>query len=65
MKKKKTVPRSGTPQSSSRPVPPSPATIPPGKQVSPTTTNNFKAFILLVTAVVTLLIFFGLEPNKL
>jgi hypothetical protein len=66
MKKKKTVPRSGTPQSSSRPVPPSPAAIPPGKQVSPaTTTNGFKAFILLVAAVVTLLIFFGLEPNKL
>ena len=65
MKKKKTVPRSGTTQSSSRPVPPSPAAIPPIKKVSPGTTNGFKSFILLVTAVVALLIFFGLEPNKL
>ena len=62
MKKKKTA-RSAT-QSSSRPVPPS-AAIPPIKQVSPGTTNGFKAFILLVAAVVALLIFFGLEPNKL
>jgi hypothetical protein len=60
MKKKKTAV-----QSSPQPVPPSPAAVPPVKQVSPATTNGFKAFILLVAAVVALLIFFGLEPNKL
>lgn len=63
MKKKKTA--RSAPQSSSRPVAPSPAAIPPIKQVSSATTNGFKAFILLVAAVVALLIFFGLEPNKL
>jgi hypothetical protein len=63
MKKKKTA-RAATP-GSSRPVAPSPAAVPPNKQVSPATTNGFKSFILLVTAVVALLIFFGLEPNKL
>jgi hypothetical protein len=63
MKKKKTA-RTAV-QSSSKPVPPSPAAVPPVKQVPSATTNGFKAFILLVAAVVALLIFFGLEPNKL
>src|SRR5688500_626304 len=67
MKKKKTVPRSGgtATTGSSQPVPPSPAAT-PSKQPAPTAkTNGFKAFILLVAAVISLLIFFGIEPNKL
>ena len=66
MKKKKTVPQGGTASSSSsQPVQPSPAATQP-KQPAPTaTTNGFKAFILLVAAVISMLIFFGIEPNKL
>jgi hypothetical protein len=63
MKKKKTA-RPAT-QSSPQPVTPSPAAASPAKQVPAPTTNGFKAFILLIAAVFALLIFFGLEPNKL
>jgi hypothetical protein len=62
MKKKKTA-RPAT-QSSPQPVTPSPAAVSPQKPVTPATTSGFKGFILLVTAVISLLIFFGLEPNK-
>ncbi|OQP56945.1 hypothetical protein A3860_10235 [Niastella vici] len=66
MKKKKTVPRDrGAAQSSPKPVAPSPAAAPSGKQASPATTTGFKSFILFVAAIISLLIFFGLEPNKL
>jgi len=66
MKKKKTVPQGGTASSSSpQPVQPSPAATQPKSQAPTATTNGFKAFILLVAAVISLLIFFGLEPNKL
>jgi len=66
MKKKKTVPRDrGTAQSSPKPVAPSPAAAPATKQDTSATTTGFKSFILLVAAVISLLIFFGLEPNKL
>jgi hypothetical protein len=66
MKKKKAGPRAGgTTESSPKPVNPQPAAIPPIKQVPPATTNGFKGFILLVTSIIALLIFFGLEPNKL
>ena len=66
MKKKKTVPQGGTAStSSSQPVQPSPAATQPKPQATTATTNGFKAFILLVAAVISLLIFFGIEPNKL
>lgn len=65
MKKKKTPRDRGTAQGSPKPVPPSTAAVSPGKKASPGTTNGFKSFILLVAAVIALLIFFGLEPNKL
>jgi hypothetical protein len=66
MKKKKTAPRdrSTAAQSSAPPVPPPPAAKQPVKQVSPVTTDGFKAFILLIAVVFGLLMFFGLEPNK-
>lgn len=62
MKKKQTERVAST--SSSQPVQPSPAATQP-KQAPPATTNGFKAFILLVAAVISMLIFFGIEPNKL
>jgi hypothetical protein len=67
MKKKKTDPRSGgtATTGSSQPVPPSPAATPSKQPAPPAKTNGFKAFILLVAAVISMLIFFGLEPNKL
>jgi hypothetical protein len=67
MKKKKTVPQGGsaTTGSSPKPVQASPAATPPKQQTAKATTNGFKAFILLVAAGISLLIFFGIEPNKL
>ena len=66
MKKKKTAPHSsGTTQSSSKPVSNLPSGIPPIKQPAPAATSAFKGFILLVLSVIALVIFFGLEPNKL
>jgi len=66
MKKKKTVSRAaGTTSSSPQPVQPSPVAVPPMKQPNPAATSGFKAFILLVVAIISLLIFFGLEPNKM
>lgn len=65
MKKKKTVPQGGTAStSSSQPVQPSPAATQPKQQAATASTNGFKAFILLVAAVISLLVFFGIEPNK-
>jgi hypothetical protein len=65
MKRKKNVPQvGGTANKSSKPVqPPAAATAP--KQPEPAATNGFKAFILLVASIISLLIFFGLEPNKI
>jgi hypothetical protein len=65
MKRKKNVPQvGGTANKSLKPVqPPAAATAP--KQPGPTATNGFKAFILLVASIISLLIFFGLEPNKI
>lgn len=63
MKKKKTGRTASG--SSSKPVQPPPAAAPSTKQPAPATTNGFKSFILLVAAIFSLLIFFGLEPNKL
>jgi hypothetical protein len=63
MKKKKTE-RAASP-GSTQPVKPSPAATQPKQQAPATTTNGFKAFILLVAAVISMLIFFGIEPNKL
>ena len=63
MKKKKTAPR--TDDISTKPVTPSPAAIPPIKQPAPGATTAFKEFILLVISIIALVIFFGLEPNKL
>ncbi|WP_207512994.1 hypothetical protein [Longitalea luteola] len=63
MKKKKTA-RTAT-KSSPQPVAPSPAAPPAAKKTAPAaSTNGFKGFILLVTAIISLLIFFGLTPNK-
>lgn len=62
MKKKKTA-RTAS-KSSPQPVTQSKAAAPAAKKNAPTTTNGFKAFILLVTAIIALLIFFGLAPNK-
>jgi hypothetical protein len=65
MKKKKNVPQAGgTVNKSSQPVqPPAAATAP--KQPGPAATNGFKTFILLVASIISLLIFFGLAPNKM
>jgi hypothetical protein len=64
MKKKKTerTATTGSPQ----PAPPSTAAAtPPKPQTAPAGTNGFKAFVLLVAAVFIMLVFFGIEPNKL
>ena len=63
MKKNKNVPQAGG--KSAQPVQPPPATTAATKQAAPPATNGFKAFILLVASIVSLLIFFGLEPNKM
>ena len=63
MKNKKTE-RAASP-GSTQPVKTSPAATKPKQQAPATTTNGFKAFILLVAAVISMLIFFGIEPNKL
>jgi hypothetical protein len=63
MKKKQTERAATT--GGSQPVKPSPAATQPKQQAPAATTNGFKAFILLVAAVISLLIFFGIEPNKL
>ena len=66
MKKKKNVPQAGgTANKSSKQVQPPPATATATKQPEPAATNGFKTFILLVASVISLLIFFGLEPNKI
>jgi hypothetical protein len=66
MKKKKTVSQGGTATSSSQqPAPPSPAATPSKQQTAPAATNGFKSFVLLVAAVFIMLVFFGIEPNKL
>ncbi|WP_205511215.1 hypothetical protein [Longitalea arenae] len=62
MKKKKTARTATT--SSPQPVPASPAAKPAARQTAPAATNGFKGFILLVTSIMALLIFFGLTPNK-
>jgi hypothetical protein len=65
MKKKKNVPQAGgTANKSSQPVQP-PAAATASKQPGSAATNGFKAFILLVASIISLLIFFGLEPNKM
>jgi len=63
MKKKKTA--GVAPKSSPQPVKTSPAAATAVKQPAPKTTNGFKGFILLVLALLSMLIFFGLKPNKL
>jgi len=63
MKKKKAERAAAT--GSPQPVHPSPAATPPKQQNPQGATNGFKAFILLVAAVISLLIFFGIEPNKI
>lgn len=66
MKKKKTVQREkGTTQSKPQPVQPIPAAATAAKQPTPATTSGFKSFLLLVASIVALLLFFGLEPNKM
>lgn len=66
MKKKKNVPQAGgTANKRSQPAHPPPAASTAPKQQKPASTNGFKAFILLVASVISLLIFFGLEPNKM
>jgi hypothetical protein len=66
MKKNKKVPQAGgTAKKSSQPVQPPPAAATASKQPRPAATNGFKAFILLVASVISLLIFFGMEPNKM
>ncbi|MFL5744941.1 MAG: hypothetical protein ACJ751_09775 [Niastella sp.] len=66
MKKNKNVPRAGgTASKSSQPVQPPPAAATAAKQPGPAATNGFKTFILLVASVISLLIFFGMEPNKM
>jgi hypothetical protein len=66
MKKNKNVPQAGgTANKSAQPVQPPSAAATAAKQPTPSGTNGFKAFILLVVAIVSLLIFFGLEPNKM
>lgn len=66
MKKNKNVPPAGgTAKKSSQPVQPPPAIATAAKQPGPAATNGFKTFILLVASVISLLIFFGLEPNKM
>jgi hypothetical protein len=62
MKKKKTAPRT---DNSTKPVTTPTSTIPPIKQPAPAGTSLFKGFILLVVSIIALVIFFGLEPNKL
>lgn len=65
MKKKKSVPQTGgTANKRSQPVPP-PAAATATPKPGPAASNGFKAFILLVAAIISLLIFFGLEPNKM
>lgn len=63
MKNKKTERAASS--GSTQPVKTSPAATKPKQQAPATTTNGFKAFILLVAAVISMLIFFGIEPNKL
>jgi hypothetical protein len=63
MKKKKTE-RAASP-GSSQPVQTSPAATQPKQQAPEAKTNGFKAFILLIAALISMLIFFGIEPNKL
>jgi hypothetical protein len=63
MKKKKTE-RAASP-GSSQPVQTSPAATQPKQQAPAAKTNGFKAFILLIAALISMLIFFGIEPNKL
>jgi hypothetical protein len=66
MKKNKNVPQAGgTANKSAQPVQPPPAAATATKQPTPSGTNGFKTFILLVAAIISLLIFFGLEPNKM
>jgi len=66
MKKNKNVPQTGgTANKSAQPVPPPPAAATATKQPTSPASNGFKTFILLVASVVALLIFFGLEPNKM
>jgi len=66
MKKNKNVPQAGgTANKGSQPVQPPPAAATAAKQPAPAATNGFKTFILLVVSIISLLIFFGLEPNKI
>jgi len=65
MKKNKNVPQAhGTANKSSQPVQP-PAAATASQKPEPAANNGFKAFILLVASVISLLIFFGMEPNKM
>ncbi|MBO9202211.1 MULTISPECIES: hypothetical protein [Niastella] len=66
MKKNKNVSQSGGAGSTgSQPVQPSSAAATSTKQPAPATSNGFKTFILLVASIFLLIIFFGLEPNKM
>jgi hypothetical protein len=62
--KKKNTERAASP-GSSQPVQTSPAATQPKQQAPAAKTNGFKAFILLIAALISMLIFFGIEPNKL
>lgn len=65
MKKKKNVPQAGsTANKSAQPAQPLPAAATPPPKPGPAISNGFKTFILLVASIISLLIFFGLEPNK-
>jgi hypothetical protein len=62
MKKNKNVPQAaGSTNKRAKPVQPPPA----ANATTPPATKGFKAFILLVASIVSLFIFFGLEPNKI
>ena len=65
MKKNKNVPQAGTANKGAQPVQSPPAAATATKQPTSPASNGFKTFILLVASVVGLLIFFGLEPNKI
>jgi hypothetical protein len=66
MKKKKNVPQAGsTANKSSQAAQPPPAAATAPQKPGPTASNGFKTFVLLVASIISLLIFFALEPNKM
>jgi hypothetical protein len=66
MKRKKPgpLPRVAATTGFRQPVKLSTAATPPKKLTASATTNGFKSFILLVASFISLLIFFGIEPNR-